>query len=151
LIATADAVVLGRVIAVEAGRSFGSSSYTLHYAAVSVRVDELVSGSTAGSATLTLEIPLFGGADLLADVRAEMVGSQRLLFLRNKGTSAREAGLGIAEQQAEAGYHRLVTFGSEVVAEDDLALVPPDDGPALDDLAGRPFAEVLEIVRAAAR
>jgi hypothetical protein len=150
LIATADAVVLGRVIAVEAGRSFGSASYTLHYAAVTVRVDELIAGDVGGS-TLTLEIPLFGGARLLADVRAEMIGSQRLLFVRNKGTSAGEAGLNVAVQRAEAAYHRLVTFGSEVVDADGLAVVPPDDGPALDDLAALPFSEALDVVRAAAR
>jgi hypothetical protein len=151
LIATADAVVLGRVLAVDAGRSFGSDSYTLHYASVTVRVDEIVAGGVGGSAGLILELPLFGGADQLAGVRAELVGSQRLLFVRNKGTSAREAGLPLAEQRAEAAYHRLVTFGSEIVEEHGVAVVPPDDGAALDGLAGRPFGEVLEVVRAAAR
>jgi hypothetical protein len=151
LIATADAVVLGRVTAVEPGRSFGSDSYRLHYAAVSVRVDEILAGGVDGSRTVVLELPLFGGAERLADVRDEMVGTQRLLFLRNKGTSARVAGLPVAAQRAEAAYHRLVSFGSEIVRLDGLALVPPDDGPALDGLAGLPFTEVLERVRAAAR
>jgi hypothetical protein len=151
LVATADAVVLGRVTAVEPGRAFGSASYTLHYAAVRVRVDELIDGDLGGSGSLTVEIPLFGGAELLADVRAEMVGTQRLLFLRSKGTSAREAGLDIAEQRTEGAYHRLVSFGSEVVAAEGRAVVPPDDGPALKGLAGLPFTEVLDIVRAAAR
>jgi hypothetical protein len=150
LIATADAVVLGRVLAVDAGRSFGSDSYTLHYAAVTVRVDEIVAGGVDGSGSLTLELPLFGGSDQLAGVRAELVGSQRLLFLRNKGISAREAGLSLADQRTEAAYHRLVTFGSEIAEQDGLAVVPPDDGPALDGLAGRPFSEVLEAVRSAA-
>jgi hypothetical protein len=44
-----------------------------------------------------------------------------------------------------------VSFGSEIVDQDGLAAVPPDDGAALTRLAGRPFATVLEIVRAAAR
>lgn len=151
LIATSDAVILGRVAAVETGRAFGSASSTLHYAAVTVRVDEVLAGGVRSSATLTVEIPLFGGLEVLDSLRAEMVGTQRLLFLRNKGSSAREAGLSVAEQRAESAYHRLVTFGSEVVEEDGLALVPPDDGPALDALAGRSFTEVLEIVRAGAR
>lgn len=151
LIATADAVVLGRVVAVETGRSFGSDSYRLHYAAITVRVDEVLAGGVGGSATLTLELPLFAGPEQLADARAEMVGTQRLLFLRNKGTSAREAGLSVEEQRNEAAYHRLVSFGSEIVERDGLAAVPPDDGAALAGLADRPFAAVLEIVRAAAR
>lgn len=150
LIAMADAVVLGRVIAVEAGRSFGSESYTLHYAAVTVRLDEILSGAGGSTATLTVELPLFDGPDRLAEVRAEIEGTQRLLFLRSKATSAREAGLSAAEQRAEAAYHRLVSFGSEVVERDGLAAVPPDDGVALEGLAGRPFADVLEAVRAAA-
>lgn len=151
LVATADAVVLGRVTAVDAGRSFGSASYQLRYASVSVRVDEVLAGGIGGYDTLTLEVPLFGGAGLLDDVRDEMGGTQRLLFLRNKGTSAREAGLPVAEQRAEAAFHRLVSFGSEIVEQDGDAVVPPDDGSALDGLGGRPFIEVLEVVRAAAR
>jgi hypothetical protein len=151
LIATADAVVLGRIIAVETGRSFGSSSYTLQYAAITVRVDDVLAGDVAGSAAVTLELPLFAGAQQLADVRSAMLGTQRLLFLRNKGVSAREAGLTAAEQRSEAAYHRLVSFGSEIVDQDGLAAVPVDDGAALAGLAGRAFATVLEIVRAAAR
>ena len=151
LISSADAVVLGRVVSVELGRSFGSASYTLTYASVSVRVDEILAGSVGSSATIILELPLFGGPEQLDGLADQMVGTQRLLFLRNKGTSAREAGLSAGEQRAESGFHRLVSFGSEVVNDDGSALVPPDDGPALDELAGLPFSEALEVVRAAAR
>ena len=152
LVSTADAVVRGRIVAVEAGRVFGSSSYALHYAAVTVRVDEVLAGAVgAGPATtLTLEIPLFDGADSLPQLRAQMLGSDRILFLRNKGTSAREAGRSSEEQRAESAYFRLVTFGSEVIDLGGVASVPPDDGRALAGLAGRIFGHVSADVRAAA-
>jgi hypothetical protein len=149
LIASADAVVLGRVESVERGRSFGSDSYRLHYAAVTVRVTEVLAGS-ADDAVL-LEVPLFGGLGQLDSIRQDMLGTQRLLFLRDKGTSARDAGLPVATQRAESAYHRLVTFGSEVLEADGVAVVPPDDGPALDGVRGWPFRAVLDAVRAAAR
>jgi hypothetical protein len=149
LIDTADAVVLGQVVAVEAGRSFGSDSWKLHYAAVTVRVDDVAAGHADD--TVLLEVPLFGGPEQLDSVRDDMLGTRRLLFLRNKGTSAGEAGLSAAAQRAESAYHRLVTFGSEITEVDGIAVVPPDDGPALDGLHGRPFDEVFGVVRAAAR
>lgn len=151
LVATADAVVRGRVVAVEAGRVFGSSSYALHYAAATVRVDDLLAGTVGGATTVTVEIPLFDGADSLERLRTEMLASDRILFLRNKGTSAREAGRSTAEQQAESAYFRLVTFGSEVIDRGGRAGVPLDDGRALSDLSGRAFADVIAAVRAAAR
>jgi hypothetical protein len=151
LVAIADAVVRGRVVAVERGRVFGSSSYALHYAAATVRVDEALAGTVAGAPTLTLEIPLFDGADSLGTLRAQMLGSDRILFLRNKGTSAREAGRSIDEQRAESAYFRLVTFGSEVIDLGGRASVPPDDGRALSGLSGRAFDDVVATVRAAVR
>ncbi|MDQ2673164.1 MAG: hypothetical protein M3Y40_00735 [Chloroflexota bacterium] len=149
LIDTADAVVLGRIVAVEAGRSFGSDTYRLHYAAVTVRVDEVIAGSA--DSIVLLEVPLFGGPEQLTEVRHEMLHSQRLLFLRNKGTSARDAGLSDAEQRAESAFHRLVTFGSQVIEVDGAAVVPPDDGSALETLHDRPFGDVIREVRSAAR
>lgn len=150
LVTSADAVVRGRVVAVEAGRAFGSPSYTLHYAAASIRVDELLAGAVGGTTTLTLEVPLFGGANSLGALRAQMLGTDRILFLRNKGTSAREAGRSSEEQRAESRYYRLLTFGSEVIDLGGLAGVPPDDGRALAGIGGRPFEDAVADVRAAA-
>ncbi len=152
LVATADAVVHGRVTDVAEGRRFGSASHALHYAAVTVRVDELLAGglAPASSRSLLLEIPLFDGPESLAPLRASILDTERLLFLRNKGTSAREAGLDDATQASEAGYFRLVTFGAEVIEAEGTALVPPDDGDLLSRFAGRPFDEALAAVRAVA-
>jgi hypothetical protein len=151
LIGSADAVVHGRVVAVEAGRVFGSASYPLHYAAVTVRAAEVLAGSVARGESLTLEIPLFDGPDALNGLRSELLDSDRVLFLRNKGTSAREAGLSAAEQRSEAAYYRTVTFGSEIVDLGGTAAVPPDDVPVLERFANRPFDEVLAELRALSR
>ena len=152
LVSTADAVVLGRVMAVDPGRRFGSASHPFHYAAVTVRVGELVAGrlAPASSGSLILEVPLFDGPDQLAALRTAMLDTQRLLFLRSKATSARAAGLGAAEQAAEARYFRLVTFGAEVIEVDGVAAVPPDDVDVLGPFAGDSFAEAVASVRAAA-
>ena len=151
LIGSADAVVHGRVIAVEPGRVFGSASYPLHYAAVTVRVAEVLAGSVAGAERLTLEIPLFDGPDSLSGLRSHLLDTDRVLFLRNKGTSARRAGLTAAEQRAEAAYYRTVTFGSEIIDLGGIAAVPPDDVPVLTEFADRPFDEVLAELRALSR
>lgn len=152
LVATSDAVVRGHVVDVAEGRRFGSATYALHYAAVTVRVGELLDGAlpSASASSLTLEIPLFDGPGSLPALRAAMLDTERLLFLRNKGTSAREAGLDAKAQASEAAYFRLVTFGSEVVEADGLAVVPPDDSALLGSLAGRPFRDALASVRAIA-
>jgi hypothetical protein len=152
LVAAADAVVVGRVTAVEPGRRFGPEHHALHYASVTVRVDELIAGhlAAASAQALTVEVPLFDGPEQTRDVRASMLDTQRLVFLRNKGTSAREAGLGAAEQAAEAAWFRLVTFGSEVIEHDGVAVVPPDDADLLGPLAGTSFDEALATVRAVA-
>jgi hypothetical protein len=152
LIATSDAVVRGHVVDVADGRRFGSATYALHYAALTVRVDELLGGAlpSASATSLTLEIPLFGGPESLPALRASMLDTERLLFLRNKGTSAREAGLDARAQAAEAVYFRLVTFGSEVSEAGGLASVPPDDTDLLGSFAGRPFRDAVAAVRALA-
>jgi hypothetical protein len=151
LIGSADAVVHGRVVAVEPGRVFGSTSYPLHYAAVTVRVAEVLAGSVAGAETVTMEIPLFDGPGALNGLRTQLLDSDRVLFLRNKGTSARQAGVSVAEQRAEAAFYRTVTFGSEIIDLGGTAAVPPDDVPVLERFANRPFDEVLAELRALAR
>ena len=151
LIASADAVVSGRVVAVDAGRSFGSDTYRLHYATVTVAADEVLAGGIGNSDRVLLEVPLFSGPGQLEALRDEMRGSQRLLFLRNKGVSARQAGLPDSGQATESIYHRLVSFGSEVIERNGMALVPLDDGAALNGLGGRPFDAVLRLVRDAGR
>jgi hypothetical protein len=152
LVTTADAVVHGRIAAVRLGRTFGPASRPLPYAAVDVSVLERVAGTLPGrdAATLTLEVPLFGGTHQIDELRDRLLGTERLLFLRNKGDSARRAGLSPQEQPADASFYRLVTFTSEVVAQDGRALVPDPDAAALAELDGIGVDRAMAVVRSLA-
>ena len=153
LVAGSDAVVHARVIALEPGRVFGPSSRPLHYAAATVAVVETLAGALPGdhAATLTLEIPLFDGPDAIERLRAATVGTERVLFLRNKGASAADAGMSVEEQAADAAYYRLTSFAAEIVETEGVALVPPADSDALGALHGRPFGDVLDELRSLVR
>lgn len=151
LVHGADLVVRGRITAVEAGRVFGPPSQRLTYAAVSVEVHEMIAGEASGDRALTLEVPLLDGADSLDALRERMLGSERLLFLRDKGTSAAAAGLPLRERLAERGFHRLVTFGSELVSVAGVAVAAPDEWGVLDPFSGLPFDEAVARIRAVAR
>jgi hypothetical protein len=103
-----------------------------------------------GANTLTLEIPLFDGPAQLAQLRNRLLDTERLLFLRNKGASARAAGLSPEAQRDDRAFYRLVTFGSEVASVGSLAAVPPHESGVLDAFSGLPFDEVVASVEAAA-
>ena len=145
---TADAVVRGRIVGVVPGRVFGSHDRPLHYASATVAVDELLAGALPGAhrSRLTLEIPLFDGPDSIGELPAWGIA---IFFLRNKGESARAAGLGRDIQEREAAFHRLLTFTSLVVNADEVALADAAAGP-LGALTGLGFGDALDRVRAAA-
>lgn len=148
LASKADAIVLGKVAAVAPGRVFGPRTAPLHYAAVTVEVVEHLGGAFARAAgRVTVEIPLFDGPEALSQLGDGLVGTQRLLFLRNKGATAREAGLPAAAQRADAPFYRLATFTSEVVDLGGTAVVPGHEDGVLTPFAGRPFDEVVATVR----
>jgi len=149
-----DAVVRGTVASVAPGRAFGDPGGSpLYYAAATIRVDELLAGSlaTSNARELTLEIPLFDGPDSLGRLESTLPGGEGIFFLRNKGASARSAGLPLAEQQAEARYHRLVVFGGMIGNDGGLAAAGNDELDVLSALDGLPFADALELVRGASR
>lgn len=146
LVESADLVVRGRVTSVEGGRSFGPAHHRLLYAAVTISVTETLAGNASGAEVL-LEVPLLDGPQRLDLVRDQMVGTDRLVFLRSKATSAAIAGLPLADQLAERGFHRLVTFGSELASVDGVAMAPPDESGVLETLAGLPFEKAVARVR----
>jgi hypothetical protein len=153
LIGGSDAVVHARVTAVEPGRVFGPSSRPLHYAAATVEVIGLLAGDLPGdhASALTLEIPLFDGPDAIERVRAEVLHTERVLFLRNKGASAADAGMSAAEQAADAAFYRLTSFSAEVADADGVAIVPPADSDALDAFDRQLFGDVLDELRSLVR
>jgi hypothetical protein len=134
----ADAVVRGRVLEVSAGRVFGDPEHSaLHYAAVTLAVEEVAAGELPpeDAATLTLEVPLYGGPETIDAVIASLPREESLFFLRNKGGD-------------EADFYRLVVMRGVVVNRDGTAEVTPGDV-VLDGLAGAPFDWLLAQVRAA--
>ena len=154
MVRSADAVVLAEAVAVRPGRVFGDSgARRLHYAAVTLRVDEVIGGALPGehSTELTLEVPLFDGSMTLDTVKASLLGDRGTFFLRNKGESARGARLPVAQQRADAEFYRLVVSRAVILDELGQAALPPGDRGFLDEFIGEPFQEVLRLVRDAAR
>jgi hypothetical protein len=150
LVSSADAVILGRVTAVEPGRVFGGATgRPFHYAAATVTVEEVVAGflPAVDASALTLEIPLFEGPDSIAALRSAVPGPQSLFFLRSKAESARAVGLSAAEQVAEAPYYRLVVLRGLIENYLGQAAVADDEVGPLSPLDGRAFGEVLRDVR----
>lgn len=150
----ADAVVRATVAAVEPGRTFGDpAGMSLHYAAVSLRVGEVLAGSVGppDGTHLVLEVPLFDGPEAIGSLEESLIGRDAIYFLRNKGESARAAGLSLAEQREEAAYYRLVVFGSVVGNDAGAAAAGEDESGALAALRAVSFADALERVREAAR
>ena len=152
LIAGSDAVVHGRISALEPGRVFGPSSRPLHYAAATVEVIGVLAGAlpVEHSSALTLEIPLFDGPDSIGRLRAGTAGSERILFLRNKGASAAAAGMSTDAQAADAAFYRLTSFAAEIVEADGSAVVPEDERELLAPLSAGSFEEAIRRVQAAA-
>ena len=150
LVASADAVVRGEITNIVPGRVFGDRSASpLHYAAATLRVDELVAGRLppGDRGSITLEIPLFDGPSSIVDLPA---WGEATFLLRSKATSARAAGLPAAAVRAESAYYRLLTFSSLLVNEDGVTLAAEDAGP-LAGLAGLPFDAAGDALRRAAR
>jgi hypothetical protein len=143
LIGSADAVVSGHVAAVESGRVFGTERAPLHYAAVSVRVARLLAGHLppTDAVEVTLEVPLWDGPASIDVLRTAMLGSDRILVLRSKATTAVAAGLDPSE---DAGRYRLVTFGSEIIDRGGRAEVAPDEHGLLAEFDGQPFGAVAD-------
>jgi len=149
MVAGSDAVVVGRVTRVAAGRTFGAAD-PLHYAAATLQVESLVAGKLpADGRDLTLEIPLFGGPGELADYRAALP-IHGLFFLRNKGTSAAAAGLTADQQRVEAAYYRLMTFDALILDVHGRAATV-DARRFLAALSGVPFDDAVATVRDAGR
>lgn len=129
----ADAVVRGRFVSVDAGRAFGDpAGYELHYAALTLRVDEVLAGSAA--ATITLETPLWDGPASLPEVERTVPDAEVILFLRAK---------------VDGPYYRLVSTDALVVEDGGQSAVPAG-ARALAPLAGLAFGEAAQQVRGGA-
>ena len=153
LVGASDAVVQGRIVDVELGRTFGPESRPLAYASVTVEVRELYAGElpSAHRRSLVLEVPLFDGADSLARVHEGLLDTDRVLFLRNKGESAREAGMSANSVAADAGFYRLTAFDAELLVDRGTVGTPGEEPSVLDVLDGRPLDDVATALAALTR
>ena len=150
----ADVVVRGTVTALQPGRTFGASAdAALQYAAATIRIEEVVAGrvNDRDAVELTLEIPLFDGIDSIGAIASSLVGSEGVFLLRNKGESARAAGLSVAEQQKDEGYYRLLVFGALVGNDAGTASGGADELGVLAQLDGLSFDDAVERIRQASR
>jgi hypothetical protein len=150
---SADVVVHAEIVGLTAGRIFGAGSRDpLHYAAATLRVHELVAGALPArdSSDLTLEIPLFAGPESLPALRSSLVGSEGVFLLRDKGESARRAGLPPEAQVADTGFYRLVTLRALVTDDGGRARAATDEPGPLSELDGQRFDSAIQAIRAAA-
>ncbi len=135
-----DAVVRGRIVDVGPGRVFGGASGSaLHYAAVTIAVEEAVAGvlPPRHATQLTLEVPLYGGPEMLAALGSSLPKEESLFFVRNKGA-------------AEADFYRLVVMRGVIVNRDGVAEVLPGDDDFLSALDGSSFGALVAEVGDAA-
>jgi hypothetical protein len=139
LVTTSDAVVRGRVVAVSPGRTFDG----LHYATATLAVEEVLAGHAGSS--LALEIPLFDGPESIDHLPA---WGESVFFLRNKGESARIAGLSAQRQRDEGRFYRLMSFDALVVNADGRALADGESS-ALTDLNGLDFEAAVDRIETA--
>jgi hypothetical protein len=86
----------------------------------------------------------------LATTRSALVGVPGIFFLRNKGESARQAGLSVRRQEVEAAFYRLLRFDAAVLDDDGRAAVAADEAGPLAALRGEPFGDAANRIRAAA-
>lgn len=133
LTSAADAVVTGRIVAVEPGRTFGGrSGHPLHYGAATIAVGSVLAGTLpdADATELVLEVPLFDGPEMIAELEAT-TGVEGAFFLRAK---------------ADAGFYRLTHFGA--VIADAGGRASTTAGPAaIEALDGLPYDEVVARIR----
>jgi hypothetical protein len=138
--AAADAVVVGRITAIRAGRLFGvPGRSSLQYAAATVRIDQLLAASPAtplaAGTELTLEIPLYAGAGSLPQLRDALAATEGLFFLRRK-----------TDAPDEAGVYRLVTMRGLVLDDGGRAVTLPGEDDFIAALDGLSFDEVARRV-----
>ena len=150
LTSASDVIVRGTVVAVREGRTFGDPTGTpLHYAAATIRIAEILGGTLEApdAFELTLEIPLFDGPDSLGSTESSLLGSEGIFLLRNKGESARAAGLPAAEQIADTAFYRLVVFGAVIGNDAGIADAGTDESGVLAALDGGSFTDAVERIR----
>jgi len=146
---SADAVVHAQVVEVRPGQVEGPpGDGALYYAWATVRIIETLSGSLpGGTQEVTLELPMFSGPAHLDAMVAGLPWDESVYFLRStRGEATHSSGLPRGDPRAEDTYYRLVVLAGFIVNDGGHAAVS-QGSPALEGLEGRPFPDVVSIVR----
>lgn len=141
-----DAVVLGTIENIEKGRVFGDEGDSVTYAAATVRISRLLSGSLPEeySQRLILEIMLPMDTPLEV-VKGLLPENRSVFFLRSKAVDAARYGYTPQVQADEHPYYRLVVQRGVISEVQGLATAPgwTDSADFMSDIEGRPFEEIV--------
>lgn len=151
--AAADAVIVGRVQNVAAGRTIGDKDTFVRYANVTIAVDDVLSGGLVDARASQVTLELYpgdrGNDQAISALSVGMSREATVFFLRNKGLEAAGLGWPKGAQQQETPFYRL-TIGSAVVVDTGGRAVTPmvsDESPFLTAVSGTNFADFVETVR----
>jgi hypothetical protein len=155
LVAGADTVVLGRVTAIERGRSFGTqnpSDEPFRMASLTVAVDDVIRWDPRlpAQTALTLEERI-GAWDSLPALADGIPGGQTVFVLSNRGLAAARAGLNPDVQTADAPYFQeLNDLGTWRNLDGRVDRAPGEPYDWVAPVDGSPFESFMASVRASA-
>jgi len=150
IVADSHLIVVGRVANVREGESYSVGGLRFMYATVAL--DDILSGVPETTEPGTIELRMdYPATTEVSDLAESIPDHQTLFFLMNGGELSNEKGHLPDEQ--ERWRYVYIPAGPGGVLRDiggqayGMGLDDPADFP--NDLAGEPFAEVVEDVRAA--
>lgn len=151
--AASDSVVVATIERAEAGRVFGDhpaghpdpDAGLVHYVSVTLRVGEVVHGSTLPPGAI---VEFILPDPTLAPALGQQLPTDRAIyFLRSKELEARSLGLPLEIQQRELLYYRLVTTEALIRDLNGSARLVRPETPFLVALDGTPFETVAARIR----
>lgn len=158
VIANSDAIVLGRLTAIEPGRVVGQPvegipGAQVLFANVTVTVTEVLRGALPESdrTQLTLEVLLPGRRDFseLVTLNTSMPRSPSIFFVRSNATTAAAMGLPTEVQERERSLYHLTVQRALLSNEGGSAIAPiwTDHGDFFQRFEGRAFDPIVEEIR----
>lgn len=148
----ADAVVVGRVVAVSSGRVFGEEQQDrVAYGTTQLQVEEVLMAVPAAAVerVISLEVMLpYEGAESVLEQR--LPTERGLYFLRNKGLAVERQGYSAVVQRDNAPYWRLVSSQGLFETADGritVPMVPAHEEGFPAGLAGTGFASAVNQLR----
>jgi len=148
-----DAIVVGRVTAVRFSYEQRDGEFSsVYYGEVRLAVGQVLKGDLLEPGVVRLQV-LIGSPDMVEDLQRLLPPGRVLLFLFDPLRDSRGSRYDPGLRESLRGQYVLTNLDQSVVIEVGGMVAPPPYSldPFLVELAGRPFDEVVEEVRAAAR